>query len=294
MLELVLSPASGQLSVHTPFLIRKGEEIIMFYSRADELPDDSGEKDKKKPKEKIYKIYYGISKDGKNFKLNSEPIIEMNQSVCRPWIIKIENEYKMFFVKALPDKIARRYRICCAESKDLEKWKINSQPVIDKFGKYEHIASPCVVKHYDEYWMYLSAADKPTHNDKLFIGQSKDAKKFEINPNPFYQPTPNTGYSESCYTPCVYEKDGQWNMLFSGMGNPSIGQQATRYTTFLASSSNGIQFSMGTPVITLANDPRFVRGAYKAVIFEEYVYFVGGDSEGKTSIYRILNSELPV
>jgi len=278
MIEAVLRPGPGQHSVHTPFLIRKGVDIFLFYGRCDR---PAGETTEKFPHR--YKICYAVSRDGLNFRPDPEPVIRMSPSACRPWVVEWGGEYRMYFARQLPfpDDAAVRFRIYTATSKDLRTWDVLDHPVIDSFDRLEHIASPCVVPMRGKLRMYLTAAKRGRVGDRIFVAESRDGVHFELTKHAIFRPKPGTGYEGSCYTPCVIREDRGWKMLFSGRAEDD------RYKTYLASSQDGLKFSDGAIFIDLASDPRFTNSAYKAVQFEGYIYLVGYDRDKRTAIYRM-------
>ena len=77
MIELVLAPESGQLAVHTPFLIGKGADVHLFYGKCD-YP--TGKRTLAFPKR--YGIFSSVSKGGKKWKQSKRPVVAEGFSVC--------------------------------------------------------------------------------------------------------------------------------------------------------------------------------------------------------------------
>jgi len=277
MIEEVLSPGPGQVSTHPPFLVRKGQDIYLFYGRRDESPKGTPQH-----LQYNYKICYAVSQDGLHFRPNADPVIDTRPSVCRPWIIEWDGEYRMYFVRQLPHPPGPvRFRIRTATSKDLKKWDVNPWPLINAFEGRESIGSPCAMVIDSKVRMYFTAGKRRGQGDSVYVAESSDGVSFEFKKTPVYSPKTGTGYSASCYTPCIYQKGRRWKMLFSGC------QKAESYRTFVCDSQDGTHFTQGQLSVDLASDPRFKYGAYKAVPFENHLYFVGTAEDLKTSIYRM-------
>lgn len=272
MIEAVLRPGPGQISVHTPFVMRAGRDIYLFYGRCDAPLIDQHK----------FKICYAVSRDGLHFVPNPDPIIEIEPSVCRPWVIPTDEGYRMYFVRQLSyPGVPIRFRIYTATSRDLKDWDVLDRPVIDGFDRLEYVASPCIVQMQNKVRMYLTAAKRHGRQDCIYVAESHDGVSFKLRKGAIYGPEPGTGYSASCYTPCVYRNGQGWKMLFSGAGEDG------RYSTFLCESRNGLKFSEGESYLDLSTDPRFTYAAYKAVRFEDHVYLVGAGLDRKTTIYRM-------
>ena len=273
--ELVLAPGPGQISVHTPFVMRSGQEVLMFYSRADYPPGWAGE-----PCRRDYKICLATVGDEGCWQPIASPLIALEQSVCRPWVMKVGDGYRMYFVKSL-SRTMTECRLFLAESKDLRgPWAVRHEPLLGAVDEKEFVAGPCVVEHGRGYRLYFTAAQIHERGDSIYVAESPDGLKFEVQPEPVLSPAPGTGWSACCYAPFVWHEEDEWRMLFAGLGADN------RYRTFVAESVDGLSFSAGRPVIDLAGDERCALGAYKAVRFEGHVYFAGTARHGGSAIYR--------
>jgi predicted GH43/DUF377 family glycosyl hydrolase len=281
MIELVMGPTSEQIAVHTPFVMEAGGELNLFYSRADYPPGEEGE-----PCRKKYNIFRARSSDGGGtWRADAEPIIELEDTVCRPWVVEEGGGYRMFFVERLHPMLGQ-FRVFAATSPDLESWQVESQATIPDCGDCEHIATPCVVRVNGKLRMYFTGARFHKDGDSLYVAESGDGKKFKVDKKPKFKPEKGAGYGKSCYAPFVYEDGGKWKMLFSGLGKQHKG-----WRTYLSESSDGLKFKKGKLVIDLSDDGRFENGAYKAVLFGDQVYFVGVGGDQRASIYRAPRAE---
>jgi predicted GH43/DUF377 family glycosyl hydrolase len=191
----------------------------------------------------------------------------------------MDNGYRMYFVWTDAGRLC--YKICTATSPDLKKWEIHPDPVIEPFAGYHAVANPCAMKVGGKVRMYFTGALQLMRRDLIFVAESRDGIHFSIQEKPIYIPQPGSEYELSCFTPFVFQKEKKWKMIFAGMGKKE------RFTTFLAEGKDGMSFSPGKVLINFPMDPRFAKGVYKAVLFEDYLYFVGTAENSQSSIYRM-------
>jgi len=281
MIELVLKPEAGQFAVHTPFVVRSGQEVHLFYAKCD-YPAGL----RTLAFAKRYEIFDAVSRDGKGWKGLAKPVLSMHYSVCRPWVVEADGGWRMYFVRSWSP---RDYRVWSAWSADLKAWTPDSVALFESFDGQNHLASPCVVEAGgNKQRMYFTGAVASGEMDSIYVAESADGKKFSVDQAAKYRPKKGSKYGRSCYTPFVFKEGAKWKMLFAGAGDDG------RRRTFLAEGRDGVSFGDGREVIDLAGDSRFAWGAYKAVLFEDQVYFVGLDGDRRGAIYRAPRSDFGI
>jgi len=274
MPELVLGPDHGQLAVHTPFLMRTGADVYLFYCRCDLDPDGSV------PRHRQFRIFVARQKDdGSGWDLDHEPAIAMRSSVCRPWVVATDGGWRMYFVRSLPP-FASASRIYAATSRNLTQWEVREQPLIEPIDRRELQGSPCLVPDGERVRLYFSAGSKGCQGDDMYLAEGPTEDRLKVNGD--FRVDPGEGYRNSRFAPFVYIAEGKWRMLFTGRD-----EEKGRYRTFLAESEDGVRFGPGRLALDLAGDSRFEHGAYKAVLFEGWMYFVGVDGTGHSAVYRL-------
>jgi hypothetical protein len=277
--ELVLGPTPEQLAVHTPYLIRSGGEVYLFYCRCGLGPGGEA------PKFRRFKIFVAKRRDDEaSWDCDPDPVIELRSSVCRPWVVEHGNgNYRMYFVRSLPP-FGSCSRIYMATSRNLTQWDVADKPLLELFGGRESQGSPCAVPDGDRLRLYFSAGNRTCQGDEIFLAEGADERNLVVNDH--FTIENDRAYGGSRYAPFVFIWNGRWRMLFTGRA----GDQ-DRYQTFLAESEDGVRFGPGRAVMDLSGDKRFEHGAYKAVLFECWLYFVGVDARGRGAIYRLSGAE---
>ena len=138
-----------------PFVLKEGNTYKLWYVAGDEWINVNG---KLVPK---YKIKYQESNDGIHFKENGQDCLDFKNEdeygLGRPWIIKYNGLYRMFYSIRTKSK---GYRLGYAESKDGKKWIRKDEELgidVSKEGwDSQMICFSAVIQYKDRFYMFYN------------------------------------------------------------------------------------------------------------------------------------------
>jgi len=240
-----------------PSVIKEGDIYKMWLSGGDPFA-----------KKIVIKLYYATSKDGINWNIKKEPILEPSEaqwdseSIETPSVIKVGDTYHMYYTGYDDDFKKAIYSIGHATSKDGISWvKDPNNPIIKphddplKWGFYT-TAEPGIVYHNNKFYLYYASAKsnypEPGTPFGIMVATSDDGSTFTNNQIAYtltssYDSTTYRGYS----TPAVYVNGNIFYLYHDVVYNPDGFDQIAISS---AKSLNGFNFEeLETNIFTINN-----------------------------------------
>lgn len=196
-----------------------------------------------------------------------------------PSIIKINDQYHMFYGCFDPNRKPQGTDVCRATSKDGIKWELPNTGNLAVLGQVTkpdvnswHTANetPFILSFQGKYWLYFNG-----YKDKggifnslpasLGLAISTDGIKFELQNTPVLQPD-QAGYDQSAIvSPSIVNSNGKLYMVYTAFCLKSSCVPKTGTALMMATSSDGVHWQkLPKPIIdTSVALPDFVRSAYE-------------------------------